>query len=646
VQLLTSNFTGSLGPGAGQVRWEGSGGFAAQGADRTVRLNNSTAAIDWDAEYFVGEDNTLILGAANANGTLLWDTGLNINVDEARIRVVNGTAAVTRAEAVIQQAIEGWGNLVVEGDGRLDITANNPSFTGEILISGAELRLNRAGRFGAVSNIRIEAGGTLTLDNRGTHTGPAGGQYVANRLNTEDDARLDLAHGTLRHIGRSNANSKVTLPEIELSEGHNVIDIINPNAARYTEAEAKLSRALNASSTVNFMSSSGNGVLNSGGNNPRFKLSNAITSFLAGLAGNGSIIPWATVDGFNWAAVSGSHIVPFNHYDDFATQWLPDKNIYIYGDDWNHPSKKVVEAKVINSLKIDQGDLSIYGSNGKLTINSGGIIKGNSDKYAIIQAYLLTGNGKLTTPPGVPLLLHNSSSGILVVKGWISVINAGIIKAGTGIVRFEEGYGQTISGPSFVNEGILELGMNGGNSTLGTMTVQTGTILIIYQFRGVPSHTSLNVKLNGIYSTPENAPVVEMIASSSGTSHSMNLLEVDGRGILNFAVGSTLRLDDLIINPYENTELRIKGWDEFEDYLLVRKTSANLSSALTYINFDGWANGAEIRDYDTDYWEIIPRLPEPSTYGAIFGVMGLGLWAWRRRVRNASAATRAGGSQH
>jgi len=106
VQLLTSNFTGSLGTTAGQVRWEGSGGFAALSGDRRVRLNNSTASINWDAQYFVGEGNVLTLGSAVASGTVLWDKGLNINVSEARIHVGNGTAAVTRAEAVIQQAEE------------------------------------------------------------------------------------------------------------------------------------------------------------------------------------------------------------------------------------------------------------------------------------------------------------------------------------------------------------------------------------------------------------------------------------------------------------------------------------------------------------------------------------------------------------
>jgi len=134
--------------------------------------------------------------------------------------------------------------------------------------------------------------------------------------------------------------------------------------------------------------------LNSSGNNPRFKLSNAVASFLADLIGNGSIIPWATVDYFNWAAVSGNHILPFTYYDDFKTQWLPDKNIYIYGDDISHPSRKVVGNKVINSLKIDHYDLRIYAGNGKLTINSGGIIKGNSDKNSTINSYHTNGNGK------------------------------------------------------------------------------------------------------------------------------------------------------------------------------------------------------------------------------------------------------------
>jgi len=74
---------------------------------------------------------------------------------------------------------------------RLDITKDNSSFTGEIPISGAELRLNREGRFGAVSNMRIEAGGMLRLDSRGTLTSPAG--------------------GTPQHIGQINV-STTTMP--------------------------------------------------------------------------------------------------------------------------------------------------------------------------------------------------------------------------------------------------------------------------------------------------------------------------------------------------------------------------------------------------------------------------------------------------
>jgi|GEM_PF-2882075 len=51
-----------------------------------------------------------------------------------------------------------------------------------------------------------------------------------------------------------------------------------------------------------------------------------------------------------------------------------------------------------------------------------------------------------------------------------------------------------------------------------------------------------------------------------------------------------------------------------------------------------------MRKYDWQYWEITPFgtndvmgfMPEPTTYGAILGTVGLGLVAWRKRTQQRS----------
>jgi len=88
-------------------------------------------------------------------------------------------------------------------------------------------------------------------------------------------------------------------------------------------------------------------------------------------------------------------------------------------------------------------------------------------------------------------------------------------------------------------------------------------------------------------------------------------------------------VDDLVIN--EGGHLKITDWQDERDFLLVRKNSQNLADALTKMEFVGYdpAN-IHLRDFNSDYWQI-SELPEPATYGAILGIVGLGLITWRKR---------------
>jgi len=68
-------------------------------------------------------------------------------------------------------------------------------------------------------------------------------------------------------------------------------------------------------------------------------------------------------------------------------------------------------------------------------------------------------------------------------------------------------------------------------------------------------------------------------------------------------------------------------------FLLVRKDSVNLHDALNRIKFlNRLETKGSLREYDKDYWEIIPGFPEPSTYGAILSAIALGL-VWLRTAK-------------
>jgi len=91
-------------------------------------------------------------------------------------------------------------------------------------------------------------------------------------------------------------------------------------------------------------------------------------------------------------------------------------------------------------------------------------------------------------------------------------------------------------------------------------------------------------------------------------------------------------LDDLLVK--EGSTLKITEWKQMHDYLLVRKDSRHLYDALSRIKFEGREeHRAWVSDYDADYWQVIPAFPEPATYGAILGAMGLGCFVWRNKMR-------------
>jgi len=87
--------------------------------------------------------------------------------------------------------------------------------------------------------------------------------------------------------------------------------------------------------------------------------------------------------------------------------------------------------------------------------------------------------------------------------------------------------------------------------------------------------------------------------------------------------------------------LFIRNWYEYEDLFLVRRVLNDKEfdkNLLPPIVFEGYQDyQTTLKAYDNVYWQIYPfgirSVPEPSTYGAILGAVGLGLWTWKKRKR-------------
>jgi len=112
-------------------------------------------------------------------------------------------------------------------------------------------------------------------------------------------------------------------------------------------------------------------------------------------------------------------------------------------------------------------------------------------------------------------------------------------------------------------------------------------------------------------------------------SQHIKMLTGDGSIFFTHETVSYLFLDELEIV----SDLRISNWTRSRGAILVKKTSNNIEDALSKIRFDNYLHRKAILvDFDKDYWALDTHpIPEPTTYGAVFGMLGLGIFIYRKR---------------
>jgi len=640
---LDADFARGLGGSGSQIRWSGSGGFAAYGStNHTVNIGGAGATLTWGSGGFVGNGQELRFGHYTADRTVLWDNALALGGGERTIRVENGKQA--GAVVNFRQAISGTATLNLLGNGRIDLTASNSALTSsKINIYGAELHLLGSGKLGAVGGFDIRHGGALVLNN-------TSGTSEAARL--KDTVNITLAAGTLRLDSAATAISE-KIGDLTLEAGANAIELTHGSAKAELHAK-ELKRAASSRATLN-ISGDLNGSLLS------FKLINKADDY--GVGSGTKIIPWATNDD-TWLiahsdVITGPHFLKalVNYYTGDGNSWLVEHNVKRGGSSLGSNDRNV------NSLILD-GNLNLQGH--KLTVNSGGLMfTGNRTISGG------TGSTITTAVPGGeairrPLYIHNN--GQLTIGGSVALTGGmDMVKTRGGNLVFGSSANHSI-GSLTIHQGTVEL-RGSGNLQIGAgdhrIYIGDGAgedRLILPGGRWNPitkaDGGAPSITLRGTPYDPRgpeyggDQAILQLGGNGgddektygAGTKQRLANLHIEGRGTIDWRGGEVgqaniLWIDELTIS--DGGILFIRNWYEYEDLFLVKKIHNGKEFndlLLNQIVFEGYQDYyPTLKNYDADYWQITPwgasPAPEPVTTGAILGAVGIGLVIWRRRRR-------------
>jgi len=660
-----TSFTRSLGTGGNQIRWTGSGGFAAYGGGGVrIFLGASSNVVNWGAAHFVQNGTELRFGHYTANGTIYWENGLGLGNALRTIRIERGQQAGADVELRGQLTGGSLSKLYLVGDGRIDITrASWGLLSDSVSIHGAQLHLNDRGVLGAVAGFDIRHGGSLVLDN--TASG-----HTYNRIAL--DTAITLAAGTLT-LSTGNASVSEKMGDLTLESGANTLGLSRDLfLAHSTELYAeKLVRDGDSRATLHVDANLSDSLL-------RLRLNQLPTmGAFANITIGGSIIadiiPWATT-------YYGNHydtwLVPTEINDGkFYLKGLPEADFKsaqsslswadVVDDNVNTTSNiqplDLDNDRSINSLILYR-DLNLNAHT--LTINSGGLMvsdrpTGDGNATRTIFGLPLTTSTITTKSASRPLYIHNS--------GQLTLTTGVVISGGMDLVKTRGGTlalqsrGTHQVGSVYIHQGTIDL--RDGNIEVGSGADQriiigdgAGTDRLI-----LPGHRvepivkagggSPSITLRGTPYDPRgpeyggDQAILQLGGDQNGnTKQHLANLHIEHRGTIDFRGGefghaNILWLDTLTFNNAD-AQLFIRNWYEFEDMLLVRKswfngqTQEQRAKLLSQVVFEGYQDYRTTwKAYDNDYIQIyaFSYFPEPSTYGAILGAVGLGLVVWQKR---------------
>lgn len=166
LELGAADFLRSLGTGAANVQFLGSGGFSAQGAARNVNIGGAGAAmVVGTTPNFIPAGSILTLGSNFDDNTVTFVNPLDITASPSgTLNVLHGTGT-NLLDAVLSGAltITGGGGLTKTGNGIVQLSAAS-AYSGATTVTGGGIAFSASNQLGdgsATNSISLSGGATL-----------------------------------------------------------------------------------------------------------------------------------------------------------------------------------------------------------------------------------------------------------------------------------------------------------------------------------------------------------------------------------------------------------------------------------------------------------------------------------------------------
>jgi fibronectin-binding autotransporter adhesin len=441
------------------------------------------------------QSGTLVAGSAQALGT---PTGL----------IVNGGTLDLNSQAITAPSLAGTGGTVNLGSGSLTLNAASGSTTyaGNIIGSGSLTKVGASSLTLSGANIYTGAttvgGGTLTLDFT------AAGAPASNIINSA--STLNISGGTLAVNGKAGTSNSQSFNGLNVTSGSN-----------------KIVATAGSGGTLTL----GLGAINQSGGVADFGFNTGAT--ITTSHADGALGGWATVNGTDYAQVSGGVITALTNYanKDDASTWANGDIVSDAGGAANTPYFNTVSGNVaLGGLKYTAAANSTVTVGSGNTLGVGGNILVTStvgSTSQTIQGGSLTGG-----PNGGPLGVLQNSAGTYTIAS--TIVDNGaptsftVGGSGTGAVSLTGA--NTYTGATTVSGSTLAFNSvaNGGSaSAIGAssnassnLVLQSGTL----RYTGATASTdrgftlqnggtsrtiqvdgSSNLTFGGLVTSPDNA---------------------------------------------------------------------------------------------------------------------------------------------
>ncbi len=401
--------------------------------------------------YYIGSGSVtdraieLSSGSTASNGIELWNLGTGSLVWNGAFTSLSNLAAKVSLGG-ISTAENRYGGAIADGSLATSVTK----------VGQATWNLSAANTYTGATSI---GEGTLRTDFS------AAGAPTSNIISSS--SALTMSGGTFAARGAASGTSAQTMNGVTLNAGGSTLSADGNGGAGTTLTVGAITR--NTGAALNVQTASTGAVATSTTTTTNNVLTNAASGGVA----------YATVNGSDWATVSGGNIVALSSYQTSSnpTSWAATDNVSVSGN----PSASI-GTQTINTLKVNGASSVSIQATKTLTLGAGGLLFTGSGAQSISGGSLTSG----TTSKELVIRQNNTGSTVDISS---AITATTLTKTGAGTLSLSGT--NTYSGSTYITEGVLK----GGSGT--NIPVNANAIYLAGGVLGLTSDFNATLGVSG-----------------------------------------------------------------------------------------------------------------------------------------------------